>query len=271
MKCRFFTALVALVLPLNVQASDFSKLADPALARTALLSKERRAEVMCATLAHLPYDTFEYIDVLDPSDQQAPDAAPPSDKPASSTPPPITYDILLDQAQADQLFQTVYSRLTSDLGSADFALNFMQTVRKAFTPHWDYSAENVAQRAKNRTEYALRCAQIFAAAKTDQLDTALSAASAAPLALPDVLTCLAYDHLARDLDGYRETSAVPDFDVKAQRMFYGPKGPKRKARMQAIAVHAATLDTMEPRTLLSRLMLPCLAVYAAEIKRQDPN
>ncbi len=291
--------IAALLLPAPLASSDFSQLGEPAFARSLMISAERQLELQCAALAYLPYRKVEVLDVLEDAEGEAfepieePSSTPPLDEksgpPKSGHQPPlknepfvvpppvvieaprsnIAYEKLLNKNEAEQLKAAVLGRMVSDIGDAEMAEeDFYRRMWGFEVPEWDSSADYAAERAAARDAYKQRCQPIFAAARTNQLETALTPPSAAPIALMDVDTCLAFDLIAKASPDYRQYSILSDDrDEELYTMLVGPKGQNRKAREQKIASLAVSMGKVDPKLALTKA-IPCLATYMTEIRKK---
>lgn len=267
MKALAFTlATLSLVsvLPPGAKASDFSELANPSFARSMMIDAERNKESFCAALAYLPYRELEIFDVQDepiepldapPTLKAAPDAEPiPEDE----------FEKLLTKEQAVTLRDAVLLRLASDIGNANMAYVLFESRAMILAPEAWNEAEDFEHKATTRERFKADCAPIYAAVANGSLEKALSPASAAPIALPDVTTCLAYDLIARNSPEY-ETMGFGNFHRDGlYKKLVGPKGTKRRLREKEIAARAASLPDVQPEVAARRLM-PCIAVFATEL------
>lgn len=296
--------IFGLTLPAPIGSSDFSQLGEPAFARSLMISPERHVELQCAALAYLPYRKLDVIDVAnepeygdEPTDEMIAEAEaqlsqypysekmvapnffdePPSKYELNIAPPAaveelgdgpekqFAYEKILTEAEAESLKSAVVSRLVSDIGDDKMA---QQSLDQRFTefevPFWDESEENIAARKLRRETMANACASLFDAARANTLDANLSPASAEPIALMTVDTCLAYDLIARKSSDYDVSGILSDRDAYAALV--GPKGSARKARMQKISAVAASLGKVDPRVAAAK-SIPCLATYVTELKK----
>jgi hypothetical protein len=250
-----------------VRASDFGQLGEPSFARSMLMSAERKNELLCATLAYLPYRKIA-VDVVD---EMLIDEAGIEDTSSKKQPlPKITFEELLTKAQAETLKTQILTRVTSDVGDSAMAGQMFEGYYSYYTEDWDPSEEEMAGRALNRKNAKKKCSDIFNAARAGQLETSLSPASTKPIALIDLETCLAYDLIARDAPNYREFAVLREDDDETYTKLVGPKGPKRKAREKEIAAHALTLGKVDPE-YAAVMQMPCLATYAIEFKKHMPD
>jgi hypothetical protein len=244
-------------------ASDFGQFGEPSFARSMLMSDERKNELLCATLAYLPYRKIE-ADIVDEMLIDEPGLEDTSNK--QKPLPKIAFEELLTKAQAETLKEQILMRVASDVGDNDMAGQMFEGYYSYYTSDWELSDEEIAQKALNRKNIKEQCFDIFNAARAGQLETILSPASAKPIALIDLETCLAYDLIGRDAPNYREYGVLRGDDDETYAILFGPKGPKRKAREKEIAAHALTLGTVKPE-YAAVMQMPCLATYATEFKK----
>jgi hypothetical protein len=249
------------------RASDFSKLGEPSFARSMLISAERRIELSCATLAYLPYRKIE-ADILD---EMLIGEVGLEDTGSKQKPmPKIAFEKLLTEPQAETLKAQTLLRVASDVGDRAIADQMFEGYYSKYIADWDPTEEAIAKMALKRENAKEKCSDIFNAARTDQLETMLSPASAKPIALIDLETCLAYDLIARDASNYSELQVFRGDDDEIYTKLVGPKGPKRKARKKEIAAHALTLGTIKPE-YAAAMQIPCLATYVSEFKKLMPD
>jgi hypothetical protein len=270
--CFAIVCATALMVAHPALASDFSKMAEPAFARSMLLSPERQMEVNCAVIAYLPFRKVEVLDVL----EEIPPEEPMADTGGSieaathkeEAPPEVVFEMPLSEEQAENLRAAVLARLRSDIGDDERAFDTFEMRFGAFAPDWDYSAETIAIKAENRGTLAEKCEAIFDAAGAGQLEIALSPASAAPIALPDVDTCLAYDLVGKKSKYYADYAYLHqegDGETLYQQLL-GPRGKMRRAREKQIATLAASLTELSPDNAALRLM-PCLSTFSAALRK----
>jgi hypothetical protein len=245
------------------RASDFSQFGEPSFARSMLMSDERKNELLCSTLAYLPYRKI-VVDVVDEMLIDEPGLEDASSKQKQM--PKIAFEELLNEAQAETLKEQVLLRVTSDVGDSDMAGQMFEGYYSYYISDWDPSDEEIARVALSRKIGKEKCSDIFNAARTGQLETILSPASAKPIALIDLETCLAYDLIARDAPNYIDYAVFSGQNDEAYAILFGPKGAKRKAREKEIAAHALTLGTVKPE-YAAVMQMPCLATYAIEFKK----
>jgi hypothetical protein len=244
-------------------ASDFGQFGEPSFARSMLMSDERKNELLCATLAYLPYRKIE-ADIVDEMLIDEPGLEDSSNKQKQM--PKIAFEEVLTKAQAEKLKAQILTRVTSDVGDSAMADQMFEGYYSYYTSDWDISDEEIAQKASTRKNVKERCSDIFNAARAGQLEAALSPASAKPIALIDLETCLAYDLIARDAPNYIDYAVFSGQNDEAYAILFGPKGAKRKAREKEIAAHALTLGTVKPE-YAAVMQMPCLATYAIEFKK----
>jgi hypothetical protein len=298
--------ILGLTLPTSIGSSDFSQLAEPAFARSLMITPERHIELRCAALAYLPYRKFEVFDVADepeymdePTDEMIEGAegrlsqypysekmaapnisdAPPSKYEPIVAPPfavdlgglpekQFEYDKILSEAEAERLKAAVVSRLISDTGDDKMAQqSFDHRFSEFEVPYWDASEVITAERKSRRETAAHSCAAMFDAARTNTLEANLSPASAEPIALMTVDTCLAYDLIAQKSPDYNTYSILADNRRdETYAMLVGPKGRARKAREKTIAAVAASMGEVDPQFAVTK-SIPCLATYIIEMKK----
>ncbi len=264
----FFLTLLALFVAQSAGASDFSGLANPAFGRSLLISPERQNELNCAALAYLPYQKMDMLEVADEVAVDATDvqiAAPVQQQPS------IVFEELLTKTQAEDLKAQVILRVLSDVGDREMAIEMFAIRMHQFAPAWDVSDEAIAQKARVRDAVKPGCASIFEAAQASNLANVLASASAEPIALPDVNTCLAYDRIAqksRNYANYDFLHGSGSGDVYTR--IVGPKGAQRTAREAEIAAVATRLEPIEPEIAGSRL-IACLPVFAKVIRSAEAD
>ena len=96
--------------------------------------------------------------------------------------------------------------------------------------------------------------------------------SPAPIVLPDVDTCLAYDLIGQKSTEYHDFADFLHSDVNGDSMYemlLGKKGAKRSAREKAIEAKAETME-ITPQLAALR-MLACVPVFAKEFVRLHPR
>jgi hypothetical protein len=261
---KFVRALsigLSLALTCPAAASDFSQLAEPAFGRMMLLSADRHKEANCAALAFLPFWKPEVIEFMEAgADEEAESIG----EDAAPAVPQITFEKLLTEPQAERLKAAVLLRLQSDIGDEKWATEAFEHAHNRMAPSWDYSQENIERTGRYREELKPECQSIFDAVVADQLEGQLSPASAEPIALPDVDTCLAYDLMARKSDSYDQLSYLHEdgpYDLYTE--IVGRKGPKRRAKEKEIAALADTIKDVSPDVASSRL-IACMPVFFAQ-------
>lgn len=253
-----FLISLSLGLTCPAAASDFSQLAEPAFGRMMLLTADRHKEANCAALAFLPFWKPEVIEVMEAGTDEEAEAI---GEDAAPAPPQITFEMLLTEPQAEQLKAAVLLRLQSDIGDDKWAAEALEQAYNRLAPNWDYSQENIERTRRYREELKPECQAIFDAVAADQLERQLSPASAEPIALPDVDTCLAYDLIARKSDSYEQLSYLhEEGPTDLYTEIVGPKGPKRRAKEKEIAALADTIRDVSPDVASSRL-IACMPVF----------
>jgi hypothetical protein len=263
--------VLSLIINPSAVASDFSQMGEPAFARSLMLSKERQNELNCAALASLPFHQRQNLEMISLPEDEPPisetDRSIVASTPKAEPRPPIVYEQLLSETDAEHLKTAVMRRLVSDIDDQKMATEHFGMRLSRLMEDWDTSAEGLVRIAKRREDMKSACREIFIAARSGDIEKVLTPSSIEPIVLPDIDTCLAYDLIAKKSPDYADYNFLhEDHGGSLYDMIVGPKGPRRKARETEIAEKASSLGNIDA-TIAARSLITCLPTFAVYFRR----